>query len=311
MTILVVDIGGTYIRLSLSSDGQTFIRDPNKIKTDKFSSFENAIESYLHQINIKPDSIQKILVARSGRNNWNIDESRLKAIFVNSHFTLVNDFAANAMGLIKAQQDDLLYLAGHKKSPDTLLPRAVIGSGTGLGLAYISRTGEVQRTHGGHMRPPYGTPEHHQIFEDLQNLKASKTDLIVEDALSGTGIYNIYKILSHRHHLECEYIDANHLIAEGRNNPIVIETLRLYHEILGLFAHHVLAYGYSYGGLFLTGGITDRLMGQNLFDTTTFLKFLYRPNVPVVLHDVQSTPIFWVKDEFISLKGLLVQALEE
>ena len=35
MLKLAVDIGGTYIRMALSEDGQTFLSDPQKIKRNK------------------------------------------------------------------------------------------------------------------------------------------------------------------------------------------------------------------------------------------------------------------------------------
>ena len=53
--------------------------------------------------------------------------------------------------------------------------------------------------------------------------------------------------------------------------------------------------------------ITDAHLEKthDLFDKPTFFENLYQNNVASVLNDVTSTPVFWVKDEFISLKGLL------
>lgn len=308
MTILVVDIGGTYIRLALSNDGQNFIADPQKIKTEQFVDISDALISFVKQNQYQPEQISHILIAKSGRNNWKISKEDIVQSFPFCHFSLINDFAANALGLAHVNHNDLHHLGGVKKTPDINYPMAVIGSGTGLGLAYISPQKTIQRTHGGHILPALTSKEHFELFAELQNLKAIKTIPIYEDALSGNGILNIYKILSGRHHLDCEYTDTHDLLASGRNNPIVEQGLKLYHEILGIFAHQVLAFGYSYGGLYLTGGITDRIMTHDLFDKETFFENLYQNNVPCVLNDVKSTPIFWVKDEFISLKGLLKES---
>lgn len=308
MTILVVDIGGTYMRLALSDDAQNFINDPQKIKTDIFADVTDALLHFVGQNNYSPNQITHILIAKSGRNSWNISKDHIISLFPNSKFSLINDFAANALGLVNSNLGDLLHLGGQKTMPDTDYPMAVIGSGTGLGLAYINTTGHIQRTHGGHILPAFTSLEQFELFSELQKLKTANTIPIYEDALSGNGILNIYKILSARHHLDCEYTDTHHLLAIGRNNPLVQQSLKFYHEILGLFAHQVLAFGYSYGALYLTGGITDRIMSHDLFDKETFFENLYQNNVPVVLNDVKSTPVFWVKDEFISLKGLLKQA---
>lgn len=309
MTKCVVDIGGTYIRLALSHDGETFLSEPQKVKTDKFSSIENALTHFVHQEQCDPLSITDILIAKSGRNNWIVEQESIRATFPVSKIIKVNDFAANALGLISIQNHELMHLGGFKALPDIDLPMAVIGSGTGLGLAYIFPNKTVARTHGGHMRPALATPEQIELFDELQTFKVDGTAPIYEDALCGDGILNIYKILCRRHHLDSEYSDTHHLMNAGRNNPMVRQALKYYHEILGLFAHQVLAFGYSYGALFLTGGITDRLVGYDLFDKDTFFESFYQNNVPVVLHDVKSTPVFWVKDEFISLRGLLRESI--
>lgn len=305
MTKCVVDIGGTYIRLALSVDGEKFSGDPQKIKADRFTSIEDALIYYTRQEQCDPLSITDILIAKSGRNHWIVEQESIRRTFPVSKIVKVNDFAANALGLLHVETHDLVHIGGSKTMVDNSYPMAVVGSGTGLGLAYISPTKTVQRTHGGHMLPALASQEQYELFMALQKFKADGTAPIYEDALSGEGILNIYKILCERHHLDSEYSDTHHLIDMGRNNPLVQQALKYYHEILGLFVHQVLAYGYSYGALFLTGGITDRLVGYDLFDKETFFHGLYQNNVPVVLRDVKSTPIFWVKDEFISLRGLL------
>lgn len=305
MTKCVVDIGGTYIRLALSHDGRTFDHDPQKIKVDQFSSVEEALIYFMRQEQCDPLSVTDILIAKSGRNNWLVEQESIRGTFAVSKIIKVNDFAANAMGLINIDQNELVHLGGTKIVPDDAFPTAVIGSGTGLGLAYISSSKHVQRTHGGHMLPALVSPEQRTLFKELQTFKNDGTAPIYEDVLSGNGILNVYKILCSRPHLDCEYTDTNHLIDQGRNDPLVRQALKYYHEILGLFAHQVLAFGYSYGALYLTGGVTDRLIGNDMFDKDIFFKSLYQNNVPVVLHDVKATPVFWVKDEFISLKGLL------
>jgi len=309
MTKCVVDIGGTYIRLALSHDGENFVRDPQKIKADRFQSIEDALVHFMRQEQCQPLSVNEILIAKSGRNNWLIDAISIRQHFPIAKIVKVNDFAANALGLINVGIKDVVHIGGQKITPDAGLPMAVIGSGTGLGLAYISSSKTVQKTHGGHMLPALATVEQFELLRDLQTFKADGTAPIYEDALSGNGILNIYKILCARHHLDCEYHDTHHLIDAGRNNPVALQAFKYYHEILGLFAHQVLAFGNSYGGLFLTGGITDRLFGYNMFDKDTFLSSLYQNNVPIVLRDARSTPIFWVKDEFISLRGMLRESV--
>lgn len=308
MSRLVIDIGGTYIRFSRAKENCSFSVVPHKIKAEPFASFEEAARNYLRQQQIDPAALTHVAIAKSGRSNWSLDQESCAPIFPNAHITLVNDFEANAYGLIDVSEDDLLFLGGEQRPPDKQQMRAVIGSGTGLGLAYISPQGEVLKTHGGHMRPALETQAQMDMMAAVQKFKTSPTIPIYEDVLGGDGLLSMYKILAAQGHLYTDYRDTHHMLEAGQRDPVVRQVMTLYHEILGLFAHQVLAFGHSYGALYLTGGITDRLIGHNLFAAEIFLKSLYQKTVPIVLDDVRDTPVYWVKDEFVSLKGLLRMA---
>lgn len=309
MTILVCDIGGTYMRLATSVDGQNFRRDPQKIKTSSFQHIADALKQFVQQENIDCQTIKQVMIAQSDRNTWVIDKESIYSVFPEANFKRFNDFEANAYGLVNVTADDIHYLAGEQKSVDKKSTRAVIGSGTGIGLAYITASGEVLKTHGGHMLPALPDDNIRSIFKALQDFKKQPSVMIYEDALGGDGIYNIYRILSKQNHLDCEFSDVVHMLTAGAHNPLVQQTLKFYHEILGLFLHHVVAFGRAYGGVFLTGGVTDRLINLGLFDIETVLHCFYQDTVPIVTKDVVATPIFWVKDEFISLKGLLTAGI--
>lgn len=312
MTILLADAGGTHIRFSVSVNGRD-LAEPQKLKVADYPRLEDAIEHYLFSQRIEADDIKSFYYAYGGRNAWST--AGLKTCLPNAAVRVVNDFEANSYGVIAGAGDEFHTLvpgSGQAASIDS--SRAVIGSGTGLGLAYIvsSRHGNiVQRTHGGHMLPVTVSEEHRAVFAAVQALKTTPTAPIYEDVLGGPGLFNVYGVLARQAHLDKEYRDTNDMIARGHNDPVAKQALRLYHEILGVFAHQVLAFGHSYRGLYLTGGVTDRLVGHNQFDTATFCKFLYQENVSIVRQDVAATPIFWIKDEFISLKGLLCLAQQD
>lgn len=306
MTILVADAGGTHIRFAVSHDGRT-LSEPQKFKVSEFPSLKDAVTHYLFRERIEYDNIRQFAYALAGRNPWGKEQAG--DVFPSAATILINDFEANAHGLIDAAPDDLVCLSGRQ---DTKAPlgasRAIIGSGTGVGIAYIipvEAGHHVQRTHGAHMLPTLLRPEHLAILENIRALEPKANAPIYEDLLAGYGIFDIYRALTSHGHIDVDYKDTNDMIARGRDDPFVQQTLKLYHGILGVFAHQVLAFGYAYDGLYLTGGITDRLIGAGLFDLDTFLAELNQKMVPIVARDVAATPVYWVKDEFISLRGLL------
>jgi glucokinase len=309
MTVLLCDVGGTHIRFAVGSDGQMTCA-PEKLRVDSHVSLEDAVGKYLLSQSIKAQDVTALYLAFSNRNNWKTEESMLRAVLPNAALRQINDFEANALGLLTTDTSDLTPLIS-AAGGIARAARAVIGVGTGLGLAYIEGQGAeafVRRTHGGHMLPATALREHRDIFDHIAASKKDGTIPIFEDVLSGSGLFALYRFVCHASHLNPEYHDTADLLLSGKDDPVMRQTLRLFHEILGVFAHEVAAFGYAYNGLYITGGIIDRLMAGGLFDTQAFTAHFHQKNVPIVVEHVKATPVYWVRDEFVSLRGLLRQS---
>lgn len=301
MTVLLCDVGGTHIRFALARDNPLH---PYKTRVDQYKNLSDAIAAFLRQTSVSADDISAFYLSFSNRNEWNTHPDDLRGVLPKASVRQVNDFEANAYGVIQSVPSDFQRLNVPSGAHVADAAKAVIGVGTGLGLAYIcggaGRT-VVRRTHGGHMLPAY-SPAHHDLYSFLQK---QKTDaLIYEDMLSGRGLYDIYRFLSERNHLFAEYPDAAILMRDAKDNPVFRESLVIFFEILGLFAHQAVAFGYAYAGIYLTGGIIDRLMAANLFAVDPFMTYFKQKNVKIVADDVNAIPVYWIKDEFVSLNGL-------
>ncbi|HNQ91380.1 MAG TPA: glucokinase [Alphaproteobacteria bacterium] len=306
MTILVCDAGGTHIRFTHSEDGNT-LSEPQKFKLSEFPDFESVVMHFLSVAQKRTDEITSIRLSFGDLNPWKVTAEECVRFLPHAEFLKVNDFEANSWGIATASEDEFLLLNNPHGTCSKGASKCVIGSGTGLGFAYICETKHgpyVQRAHGGQMLPSFGSEEHRDVFESVERFRHSDAPMY-EDVLSGPGMFNVYKLLADRTHTHKEYRDTNDMIEHGRGDPLVQQTLRLFHEILGIFAYQALAFGFSYKGIYLTGGVIDRLVGNNLFDFETFEKFFKRDNVTLVWNDTCATPVYWVKDEFIALKGLL------
>ncbi len=307
MSVLLCDVGGTHVRFALSENGRL---SPHKLRVDAYRDLTDAIAAFLQHVSFHAEKISAFYLAFSNRNEWNTHPGQIRGIIPNAVIRQVNDFEANAHGVLGAEKTDFALLKNGDGAPPEGASAAVIGVGTGLGLAYLRGEGRkfVQRTHGAHMLPAYA-PQHEDLYKFLSKDKAEI--LIHEDALSGKGLYKIYQFLSTRNHLDLEYPDAETLMLKGKDNPVFQEALNIFHELLGIFAHHAVAFGYAYKGIYLTGGVIDRLMLAGLFNTEKFVENFHQKNIPVVLRDVRATPVYWIKDEFVSLKGLLHLARED
>ena len=313
MTILLCDVGGTHIRFA-SSELSGAMTQPEKLRVDTHRSLEDAISRYLLAQSLPANSVTHLYLAFSNRNNWSTEEAILKTVLPKAVIVQVNDFEANALGILVSDQADMNTLIEGKGKIPPRASRVVLGVGTGLGIAYLLNNGKqsfVQRTHGAHMLPAVQRLEQFEIFQSLAAAKSDGTISIYEDVLSGKGLFALYTHVCHRNQLNPEYHDASDLLIAGKDDPVVQQTLAIFFEVLGIFTHQAVAFGYSYGGVYLTGGVIDRLLGAGLFNQEAFLKGFYQKNVPVVVDDVMATSVYWVKDEFVSLHGLLRYAHEE
>ncbi len=305
--ILLCDVGGTHLRFAQSVAGRT-AGSFRKDKVSAFPALEDAIKWYLRQEKLDAAHVTGFYLAFSNRNNWVVDPASLAAILPRAQFHQVNDFEANAYGVTQLGVADVQVLrpAGDV-APSPGSSACLLGPGTGLGLAYIvyDSAGRplVQRTHGGHLIPPDFSDELRSMMQATQAIKGNDTMPIYENIATGPGLHRVYTVLCNRSGNAVQHADS-HAIISNAADPLCAEALRLFHEMLGGFAGQAASFGHSYKGVYMTGGIIDRIIEHGVFNAPAFFRYFTNNPVPVVAHDLDATPVYWVKDEFISLKGL-------
>lgn len=307
--ILLCDVGGTHIRFAHHAPG----RDAQAFRKNKVSGFatlEEAMQWYLAHEKMDAERVSHFYLAFSNRNDWVVDPKSIAQVLPRASFTHVNDFEANAFGIPSLNADGVLTIRDKGDVPPGS-SACLLGPGTGLGLAYVIYDGHghgmVQRTHGGHMAPVCFSPEHETIMAAMQDLKPSKTMPIFEDVISGPGLHRVYRVLCARANQDPILPDAHAIVSET-DNPICKEAIRIFLEFTGAFAGQAVSYAYSYRGVYLTGGVIDRIFEQNAFQKDAFFRFFTNNPVPIVAKHLNATPVYWIKDEFISLKGLSLYA---
>ncbi len=107
----------------------------------------------------------------------------------------MNDYEALALSLPHLQGDDLVQIGG-QESPVPKL-KIVMGPGTGLGMAALAPL-----PHGGWMALPGELGQvtlptvTREEFDLRERMKKPGSMFIAEDAVSGSGLYLLYKTLS-------------------------------------------------------------------------------------------------------------------
>jgi glucokinase len=211
--VVVVDIGGTHARFAIASidaGGAIHLDEPETLHTADHASFQTAWEAFRDRKGgTLPAAVSMAIagpvgspgnpnpVIRFTNNPWIIRPALINEKLGVERFTLVNDFAAVAHAVARADDSQFLHLAG----PDQLLGRegtiSVIGPGTGLGVAHLYRSAagdyRVQATEGGHIDfAPLDS------IEDaiLARLRQRHIRVSVERVVAGPAIVDIYEALA-------------------------------------------------------------------------------------------------------------------
>ena len=305
MTIVLADIGGTHIRLARLEGNE--IKNPEKLLVGDFPDTQSALTSYCK----KPGSILIATAAQpdtggifhfTNNEKQILDPAALRGAGWDVKI-IVNDFAASARGAIASDRHIVL----RKGRADGQSPSAIIGPGTGLGLAYMVPLGNqcwhVQQTFGGHMKAASVTDEHHFIMKLIRRLYGDERTIVYEDVASGRALPVLYQAVCMHNGIQPAYAQAKDMLLHA-SDAHVKQTLRLFHEFLGLFAHNVVVTGHAFGGLYIDGGVTQRLYEAGLFDFESFAKFMALKVTPIVIDRLETAPVFMINDPFIALRGL-------
>lgn len=268
--LLIGDIGGTNARFAIADDSEPGFSQTRILQCADFATANDAIRHYLDMVGVdRPDAI---CIAAAGplvggtirltNNAWTLSLDGLQNAFGTRQVRLLNDFAAigysvpfigpeylQAIGdVTPASLDQLHYTI------------AVLGPGTGLGSVGLRRFGEhlllinSESAHSGF------APETRRQFEILSVLQDRRERVDSEYLASGTGITNLYWALAQLHGTSSEPRDAAQIfdLAERNADPVAVETVEEFFEILGQVAGDLaLTFG-AEDGVYVAGGIAQR-----------------------------------------------------
>ena len=277
MELVAVDIGGTHARFALArltADGAIVLDEPATLRTADHASLQTAWERFRDQCGgTLPRAVSMAVagpvgshgsvnpVIRFTNNPWTILPAQLPEQLDVDRFTVINDFAAVAHAVARADEGQFLHLAG----PDQPLGRegtiSVIGPGTGLGVAHLWRSGtryRVQATEGGHMDfAPL------DAIDDalLARLRRRHNRVSVERVVAGPGIVDIYQTLAaleHRAVPECEAVEVWNRAASGEDSLAAAAVDRFCLSLGSVAGDLTLAQG-GFAGVVIAGGLGYRI----------------------------------------------------
>jgi glucokinase len=264
--VLLGDIGATNARLALLSDG--VLGPVDSFTVADFARFTDAVDAFLSR---RPDfPLTNALFAAAGPIDsnrcvltncpWTIEPRELCAAFGFEHVHLVNDFEATALSLSQLVDSDLYPLGGGRAVSGA--PMAVLGPGTGLGVACLipgSPTPVVLPGEGGHATMSATTGREDAI---INYLRQRFGHVSAERVVSGSGLENLYGAVVALDGVDAPKRNAAEIRAAAIEGgcPTAKAALDLFCEMLGTIAGNVaLTFG-ARGGIYIAGGIAPRII---------------------------------------------------
>lgn len=271
---LVVDVGGTNARFAICQPGT---RPENVITylVDDHASLQAAMQAALATLKATP---QRAAVAGAGpvddgrirltNHPWQFSADELAAAIGFEHCLVLNDFAAIAHSLPYLAPADLQQIGGGVA--ESRAPMAVLGPGTGLGVAALLPTDggwQAVASEAGHTAFAPHDAEEAALLEEIWR----RQDMVeVEQLLSGPGLLLLHAVVTALTGKEIVATDPAAITAEAAADPAspAARTVAAFARMLGGFAGDMALSFTARGGVFIGGGIVPHLGG--LFDSHGF-----------------------------------------
>lgn len=266
--ILIGDIGGTNARFSILTDAYGEPKQFPNVHTADFETIDEAIQKgVLDKTSVQPRSAI-LAVAGPIKSDeipltncaWVVRPRTMIADLGFIDVLVVNDFEAQALAVASLSEDNREPIG--PLSQTTIASRVVLGPGTGLGVA-----GLIHAQHawfpvpgeGGHVDIGPRSPRDFDIFPHLTPIEGR---ISAEQLLCGRGIVNIYRAVCAEDGITPQWSDpadvTSHALAG--TDTAAIETISLFSTYLGRLAGDLALIFMARGGVFLSGGISQKIL---------------------------------------------------
>jgi glucokinase len=260
MCILLADIGGSYTRCAIA-DAHGPMRCVKLFTNEDFASTAELLAAYISALieADKPRSAHLAIAApvlgdrvQMINRAWGFSQTELRLQLGLQELTVMNDFAAQAWAVSGLAAGESVAIGSGGAQPNA--PRAVLGPGTGLGVAAViwaDGHSHVLPGEGGHVSLPAQNAEEEQVVRAARDRYGHCS---AERILSGPGLSFLYSTLSGRGEVAPAEIGQ----AALSGAPDAIRTFEIFFRLLGTVAADLALTLGAFGGVYITGGIVPR-----------------------------------------------------
>lgn len=321
--IVAADIGGTHARFAIAEWDGVAVRPLNavtKLQVADYPSLEAAFAAFRDQSPHPLPRDAALAVATTVREGtladeidfpnspWTLRPSLLREALGFERLTLLNDFGAICHAVNEASPSELAHVCG----PQTGLPTSgvitVMGPGTGLGVAFVTRASESARV--------YETEASHISFAPLDEVEERilhqfqtvHERVSVERVLAGSGLHVIYTVQCDISGVRPRSLDDRDLwsLALGGNDPIASAALDRYCLCLGSAAgDFALAQGAK--AIVIAGGLGQRI-GERLNTSGFRERMVFKGRFSALM---DATPVYRTQQPEPGLAGAAIAFAKE
>ena len=182
---------------------------------------------------------------------------------------------------------------------------AVIGPGTGLGMAGLVRHGgstTVIATEGGHATLPGLTPREDAVITHLRRWFGHVS---AERALSGPGLENLHSAIAAIDDVAVPRRTAAEITRHAleRSCPVCVAAVDMFCAMLGTVAGNLALMFRARGGVYISGGIAPRLV-NHMMQSEFHARFVAKGRFREYLESIPIAVIVNPDAAFLGLKAL-------
>ena len=309
---LVADVGGTNARFGWVGDASLKVTRVQTLSVADHLGPAEAASAYLQGLALGPGpspaaprrSAWALATALDGdwveltNGHWRFSRRALKQSLGLEDLRLLNDFEALALSLPHLQPSQL---RAHGALPRAQGMLAVIGPGTGLGVAGVVHTAQGWQAlpgEGGHATLAATDDDEAAV---LAEVRRHFHHVSAERLLSGIGLPVLHRAVCALARQATPDLNAQQIVEAGLNgaDPACQRTLDLFCALLGSFAGNVALTLGARGGVYIGGGIVPRL-GERFFQSSFREKFEAKGRFRGYLADI---PTALITDTLAALTG--------
>jgi len=327
---LAADVGGTHVRVGLvmadaSGAGPVHVAHYRSYRGAEWADLATVLGHFIGELagTGLPDGfrLKHCVVASAGyvvddrvvseNLPWPVSIRDIRERLGITQLEIINDFAAVAWGTQCVDPGEMHAIIDAPPPPADG-PVLVMGPGTGLGSAVLlpgtpgTRATYVLRTEAGHAALAPGNARERAILEALAR---DRPYVAIEDALSGPGLLNLYRVICTLENRQAQLSTPAAIThAAGTAGDVdAVEAVQVFCGLLGSFVGDlVLLYGAT-GGVYLAGGILSQILP--LLRSSSFAGRYF--NKGVMRTYLQQVPVHLIEHGQLGVIGAALWYLQE